>query len=213
MREVMAKKKANNRARKEAATMGGSPDIESPEVALIGPLQEEATSEPEPESESERVPVPISAPLPARRSSRAPKPRRIGIYDDVSDDQDDSRGLLGGRSRRPAALRASQSFSKIMNAVDNEGDDDEEGFDGHNEDVIVMGDNYSLARYNNNNEVEDIGRETKKQFNSELDHSQDLSLPGIVPGIVLGKRKRKPVNNLEEAMRIELGREEEDEFE
>jgi hypothetical protein len=138
------------------------------------------------------------------------------MYDGAGDDLDeDSRGFmsspLGGRSRRPAALRASQSFSRIISAADNE-DDDEEEQDDQNEDVIMMDGSYAPA-LNNNEEVEDVDKEIKKQFDSEYDHFQAITSPDAASGILLGKRKRKPVINLEEAMRIELGEEEEDEFE
>jgi hypothetical protein len=216
MKEVMAKKKANNRARKEAAATGGAPSIES---ALVKPrhlseAEETANHEANPGPESETAPAPASAPLPARRSSRAPKRRRMAIYDGAGDDSDsDSRAFmsspLGSRSRRPAALRASQSFSKIIGAADNE-DDDEEELDGQNEGMMTTNDSYTPAHHGNDHEeMEDFDREIKKQFDNEYDHFQ---APGRAPGILLGKRKRKPVNKLEEAMRIELG-EEEDEYE
>jgi hypothetical protein len=218
MKEVMAKKKANNRARKEAAATGGASAIGSAGTAFVGPrhLSEAGdTGKLEAKPESEAAPAPASAPLPARRSSRAPKRRRIAIYDGAGDDPDeDSRFFmsspLGARSRRPAALRASQSFSKIIGAADNE--DDEEEPDGQNEGVMVMDGNYTPTLHSNshNEEVEDFDREIKKQFDSEYDHFQ---APDRTPGILLGKRKRKPVNKLEEAMRIELGEEEEDEYE
>jgi hypothetical protein len=218
MKEVMAKKKANNRARKEAAATGGTSTIESAFVKPrhLSEAEETAKHEANPGPESETAPAPASAPLPARRSSRAPKRRRMAIYDGAGDDSDsDSRAFmsspLGGRSRRSAALRASQSFSKIISAADNE-DDGEEELDGQNEGVMTMDDNYTPAHHSNNHneEVEDFDREIKKQFDNEYDHFQ---APGSAPGILLGKRKRKPVNKLEEAMRIELGEEEEDEYE
>jgi hypothetical protein len=54
-----------------------------------------------------------------------------------------------------------------------------------------------------------------KQFDSEYDHYQALTspIPGATGTPILGKRKRKPVINLAEAMRIEAGEEDDDEEE
>lgn len=87
----------------------------------------------------------------------------------------------GRRQRRPAALKASQSFSKFTD-------------DGEEEDEVRV-----------DEDEEDVEIEIKKQFDNEYDHFQALTSPDRVPGILVGKRKRKPVINLEEAMRIEAG--------
>lgn len=195
----MAKKKADNKARKAAAAAG--------------------TAEEAPPADAE----PASAPAkrkaaPLRVSSKPSKRRRTmnatmdGAADDFEDDVDvpssagspttgrkmseyerfqelasPLRSPHSKRQRRPAALRASQSFSKF-----NDNDDEDEDGEG--------------------NEEEDVETEINKQFESEYDHFQALASPAQAPGILVGKRKRKPVINHEEAMRIEAGDEDDDEF-
>lgn len=84
-----------------------------------------------------------------------------------------------GRKRRPAALRASQSFGKFTD----DGDD-----------IEVMDEN-----------DEDVETEIKKQFDSEYNfRATTPPFRGLeTSNILSGKRKRKPVRNLEEVMRIE----------
>lgn len=94
------------------------------------------------------------------------------------------------RKRRSAALRASQSFSK---------------FTDNGDDVEMMDDE---------EEEEDVDTEIRKQFDSEYEHYRGGKIPPFLgletSNILSGKRKRKPVMNLEEAMRIEAG--DEDDF-
>lgn len=87
---------------------------------------------------------------------------------------------LPPRGRRPAALRASQSLAL--------GDTDEE----------------SQAEDAEQVEEEDwMGDMLDRQFASEYDHYQALASPEST--IVLGKRARRPVGGLKEAMEIEKG--------
>jgi len=117
----------------------------------------------------------------------SPVSRRMSEYDRYQQLSSPLRSTHSGRKRRPAALRASQSFSKFTD----DGDD-----------VEMMDDN-----------DEDVETEIKKQFDSEYEHFRAFTPPfrGLATSNILqGKRKRKPVINLEEAMRIEAG--DEDDF-
>ena len=117
----------------------------------------------------------------------SPIGRKMSEYDCYQQLSSPLRSAHSRRRRRPAALRASQSFSKFTD----DGDD-----------VETMDDN-----------DEDVETEIKKQFDSEYEHFRAMTPPfrGLEPGNILqGKRKRKPVINLEEAMRIEAG--DEDDF-
>jgi hypothetical protein len=117
----------------------------------------------------------------------SPINRRMSEYDRYQQLSSPLRSTHSRRKRRPAALRASQNFSKFTD----DGDD-----------VEMMGDN-----------DEDEETEIKKQFDSEYEHFRAFTPPfrGLATSNILqGKRKRKPVINLEEAMRIEAG--DEDDF-
>jgi hypothetical protein len=57
---------------------------------------------------------------------------------------------------------------------------------------------------------EDVQGQVEKQFASEYEHYQALASPR--GEMMLGKRKRKPVFDLEEVMRIEAGEEDDDDF-
>jgi hypothetical protein len=85
---------------------------------------------------------------------------------------------LPPRGRRPAALRASQSFAQRDT---DEESPFEEGERGEEEEETQI----------------------HRQFASEYDHYQALASPENT--IVLGKRARRPVGGLKEAMEIEKG--------
>ncbi len=205
MAPVMAKKKADNAARKAAAAQAraaaANAEAEAPMSSAVGPASAPASIR-----AKRKAPTPRNDP-PARKKRRTMNATMDGAADDSdSDDAGPASGPLfthhrklseyerfqqltsptrshGRRQRRPAALRASQSFSKFTD--DGDEDDDDEVMDGDNE--------------------EDVETEIKKQFDSEYDHFQALTSPDQIPGVLVGKRKRKPVINLEEAMRIEAG--------
>ena len=194
----MAKKKADNLARKAAAarTTGET------EATEVGPASAPAKRKAAPLIEASKPPkrrrtmnatmdgaaddfeydVDIASPASSPTTSR-----KMSEYERFQELASPLRSTHSKRQRRPAALRASQSFSKFTD--NNDEDEDGEG-----------------------NDEEDVETEINKQFESEYDHFQALTSPVQTPGILVGKRKRKPVINLEEAMRIEAGNEDDDEF-
>lgn len=194
----MAKKKADNLARKAAAarTAGEVAPAETgpasaPAKRKAAPLNEaskpskrrrtmNATMDGAADDFEYDVDIASSAGSPTTG-------RKMSEYERFQELASPLRSAHSKRQRRPAALRASQSFSKF---TDNDDED---------EDV-------------EENDEEDVETEINKQFESEYDHFQALASPVHVPGILVGKRKRKPVTNLEEAMRIEAGDEDDDEF-
>ena len=199
----MAKKKADNLARKAAAA----------QAAAARAAGESVTAETEPASAPvKRRAAPIKdAAKPSKRrrtmnatmdgaaddfdydvdiASSASSPttgRKMSEYERFQELASPLRSSHSRRQRRPAALRASQSFSKF---ADN-GDEDEDAEE---------------------NEDDDVESEINKQFESEYDHFQAMASPLQIPGVIVGKRKRKPVINLEEAMRIEAGDDDDDDF-
>jgi hypothetical protein len=201
MHEVMRRKREENLAKKAAADQAAE---NGEDVELIA----------EPASAPASAPTKRKA-APIKTATRGPKRRRTmnatmdgpADTDDEYDMPDASssgptspigrkvseferyqqlssplRSSHSRRKRRPAALRASQSFSKFTD----DGDD-----------IEMINDN-----------EEDVESEIKKQFDSEYEHFRDRGFP--MSNILPGKRKRKPVINLAEAMRIEAG--DEDDF-
>jgi hypothetical protein len=206
MHEVMRKKREANLAKKAAAMQAA----ENGEVE--GTIAEPASAPASAPAKRKAAPAKVAARAPKRRRTMnatmdgpadtddeydmpdasssgptSPMGRKMSEYDRYQQLSSPLRSTHSRRKRRPAALRASQSFSKFTD----EGDD-----------VDMTDDN-----------DEDVETEIKKQFDSEYEHFRAFSPPyrGLESSNILqGKRKRKPVINLEEAMRIEAG--DEDDF-
>jgi len=207
MHEVMRRKKEANLAKKAAAARAAENGEE-----VEGLIAEPASAPASAPTKRKAAPTKATARAPKRRRTMnatmdgpadtddeydmpdasssgptSPIGRRMSEYDRYQQLSSPLRSAHSRRRRRPAALRASQSFSKFTD----DGDD-----------VEMM-----------DNNDEDVETEIKKQFDSEYEHFHAMTPPyrGLEPSNILqGKRKRKPVINLEEAMRIEAG--DEDDF-
>jgi hypothetical protein len=202
MHEVMRKKKEANLAKKAAAAR----------AAENGEVEELTAAPASAPTERKAAPIKAAARAPKRRRTMnatmdgpadtddeydipnassgptSPTGRKVSEYERYQQLSSPLRSAHRRRKRRPAAMRASQSFSKFTD----DGDDAE-----------IMED-----------EDEDVETELKKQFDSEYEHFRPLTPPSHrylqSSNILPGKRKPKPVINLAEAMRIEAG--DEDDF-
>ncbi len=207
MHEVMKRRKEANLAKKAVATQAADGE-EVGELAATpasGPASAPTKRKSAPSNKAARSPkrrrtmnATMDGPadtdddfdMPDASSSgpTSPTGRRVSEYERYQQLSSPLRPAYSRRKRRPAALRASQSFSKFTD-------------DGN--DVEMMED-----------EDEDVETELKKQFDSEYEHFRALTPPshrGLQSSNILpGKRKPKPVINLAEAMRIEAG--DEDDF-
>jgi hypothetical protein len=196
MEAVMARKKANNAARKAAEAEA---DANGLTPGSLGKKQVKKTVKHIKKASSK---------VPARRQTLGsltdgandaeastpilPQPsytsgKKLSEYERFQQLTSPSGSPLPARGRRPAALRASQSFSRY----DADDDEDEE--------------EYEQQQQQREEAPPDDEDETqiKRQFASEYDHYQALASPK--GPILLGKRVRKPVMNLKEAMAIEAG--------
>jgi hypothetical protein len=205
MHEVMRKKKEANLARKAALAQAAENGTEV-EAALAAPASVPTKRKAAPMRGTVRGPkrrrtmnATMDGPaetdedeydIPDASSSgpTSPTGRKVSEYERFKQLSSPLRPTHSRRKRRPAALRASQSFSKFTD----DGDD-----------VEMMDD-----------EDGDVENELKKQFDSEYEHFRALTPPSHrylqTSNILPGKRKPKPVINLAEAMRIEAG--DEDDF-
>ena len=113
---------------------------------------------------------------------------------------------LPPRGRRPAALRASQSLALRDTDDESQAEDTEQREDTgqrweEEEPEMDALDRQFAMEYNDN-----LGPEMdalSRKFNSEYERYQALASPDST--IVLGKRARRPVGGLKEAMEIEKG--------
>lgn len=183
MEAVMARKKANNAARKAAEALNpGSTSKKSKKTKIKSPKAEKRrqTLLGNPDNKKDKRPHPLAKPP----FTTGRKMSEYDLYQSLTSPSA-SGSPLPPRGRRPAALRASQNF--IRYGADDEDDDDAQP-DAPLED--------------------EVEKQISRQFASEYDHYQALASPEST--IVLGKRVRKPVMNLKEAMAIEA---EEEDFE
>lgn len=137
--------------------------------------------------------------------------RKMSEYERFQQIASPQHATSGKRGRRPAALRASQSFSRFADDGDDEDEEEEESeveqerLHGERQENGKQKEGKQKEKMQQEHEEEDVDQEIKKQFDSEYDHFQALTSPDPIPGVLTGKRKRKPVINLAEAMRIEAG--------
>lgn len=179
MEAVMARKKANNAAKKAAeATNPGSSSKKEKKITL-------KTKSPKPPKRRQTL---GSAEKSDKRPHSVARPpfttgRKISEYEQFQALTSPSAGgsPLPPRGRRPAALRASESFNRYGNDVSDSAHGEADGREAMLED--------------------EVEKQINRQFASEYDHYQALASPEST--IVLGKRARKPVMNLREAMAIE----------
>lgn len=198
MHEVMRRKREANLARKAAAAQAAE------NGGVQGLIAEPASAPASAPTKRKAAPIKAAARAPKRRRTMnatmdgpadtddeydipdasssgptSPIGRKMSEYESYQQLSSPLRSAHSRRKRRPAALRASQSFSKFTD-------------DGDDGDDVEMDDN-----------DEDVESEIKKQFDSEYEHFRHRGL--TTSNILQGKRKRKPVVNLEEVMRIEAG--------
>jgi hypothetical protein len=173
MEAVMARKKANNAAKRAAeaalpSSSGSKPKKETPAKAA----KEHKRRQTHGGGEKPR-PAPLGKP-PYTTG------RKMSEYEQflaLTSPSGPGGSPLPPRGRRPAALRASQTLAQ------RDTDDDSQGEDGEQDEE----------------EMDALDR----QFLSEYDRYQALASPES--NIVLGKRARRPVGGLKEAMEIEKG--------
>jgi hypothetical protein len=203
MHEVMRRKKEANLAKKAAAAR----------AAENGEIEELTVAPASAPTKRKAAPTKAAARAPKRRRTMnatmdgpadtddeydipdasssgptSPTGHRVSEYERYQQLSSPLRSAHRRRKRRPAAMKASQSFSKFTD-------------DGDDAEIMEDGD-------------EDVETELKKQFDSEYEHFRALTPPSHrylqSSNILPGKRKPKPVINLAEAMRIEAG--DEDDF-
>jgi hypothetical protein len=171
----MARKKANNaakRAAEAALRTSGTKPKKAADVPTIAPKDHKRRQTHGGGSEKPRPP-PLAKP-----------PHTTGLkmseYDQFQalTSPSASGSPLPPRGRRPAALRASQSFAQRDTDEESQMEEGEQG-------------------------EEEEETQIHRQFASEYDHYQALASPENI--IVLGKRARRPVGGLKEAMEIEKG--------
>lgn len=225
MTSVMEKKKANNRARKaaeEAATAGISPATAIAAPILLGPppVSADGFIAPPPKirkptgaaahkrnqkrlSEPSSLAISTSGNITSTTvTAPSRKPSEYEIFQDLMSPTT-SGGTPGGRrAPRNAALKAQQSFSSLN---DDDDDNDEDQEDETEEEEQLLAKQLQVDAITGAAPAPATGSPSM----SEYDHFKALASP--IPGVVLGKRKRKPVMNLAEAMRMERG--DDDEFE
>jgi hypothetical protein len=183
MEAVMARKKANNAAKKAAEA--ANPGSVSKKAKKLTPKAKSPKAEKRRQTlgNSDKKPHPLAKP-PFTTG------RKISEYDLFQSltSPSVSGSPLPPRGRRPAALRASQSFSRY------DANDDEDDSTQAEEPEAAFED--------------EVEKQINRQFASEYDHYQALASPEST--IVLGKRVRKPVMNLKEAMAIEAADDDDD---
>jgi len=186
MEAVMARKKANNAAKKaaEAANPGSvSKKVKKLTLKAKSPKAEKRRQTLGNSDKKDKKAHPLAKPP----FTTGRKISEYDLYQSLTSPSV-SGSPLPPRGRRPAALRASQSFSRY------DTNDDEDDSTQAEEPEAAFED--------------EVEKQINRQFASEYDHYQALASPEST--IVLGKRVRKPVMNLKEAMAIEAADDDDD---
>lgn len=222
MAAVMEQKKANNRARKaaESATpIGFTPPVLTVATTFTDPASGATVHSNGFIAPPSKIRKPTGAAAHKRNQKRpsesgasaspsnittttiiapARKKSEYEVYQDLMSPVGTSASPAGRRAPRTAALKAQQSFSSLN---DDENDDEPE------EDEQLQ-----IEKQLQVDATEGGPPGLEGASSKELtDYEEFQALASPAPGVVLGKRKRKPVMNLAEAMRMERGDDEESE--
>ncbi|OBT58580.1 hypothetical protein VE04_01381 [Pseudogymnoascus sp. 24MN13] len=210
MEAVMARKKANNAAKRAAEAALPSSSGSKPKKNADTPPAKAPKDSKRRQTHGGAVEKPRPPPLGKPPYTTG---RKVSEYEQfLARSPPSATGSpLPPRGRRPAALRASQSLALRDTDDESQAEDTEQREDTgqrweEEEPEMDALDRQFAMEYNDN-----LGPEMdalSRKFNSEYERYQALASPDST--IVLGKRARRPVGGLKEAMEIEKGGESSD---
>ncbi|OBT70802.1 hypothetical protein VF21_10057 [Pseudogymnoascus sp. 05NY08] len=210
MEAVMARKKANNAAKRAAEAALPSSSGSKPKKSADTPPAKAPKDNKRRQTHGGAVEKPRPPPLGKPPYTTG---RKVSEYEQflALTSPSATGSPLPPRGRRPAALRASQSLALRDTDDESQAEDTEQREDTYQREEEEEPEMDALDRQFAMEYDDSLGPEMDalaRKYNSEYERYQALASPDST--IVLGKRARRPVGGLKEAMEIEKGGESSD---